>query len=410
MSAALTTALRTVLPHWAQRLLRQAFAAMQGGLALASLYQLALLASARRGAREPTAATTEGEPSSFVVLMPAHDEEGGIEAALRSLLACEYPRERLRPVVIADNCTDSTADRARRAGAEVWERTEPAKRGKGYALAWALERLWRLQQPIDAVVVLDADCLVSPNMLAAMDRALRGGAPAVQVSYLVDNPGESHASALRFAAFALIATVRPLGKQRLGLSCGLFGTGMAFRSDLLRSEPWSPTALVEDFDYHLRLVAAGQRVQFLPEAWVRSAMPASFAGSNQQQARWEKGKLQVIRRWSPRLIASGLARGDLNRAHAGFEQLIPPQSLIAAGSLACMGAGLALRSARLLALAGCTLAAQLTFVVAGLRLVGAPAQVYRALLAAPILIAGKLALYARLLAGGGPASWVRTER
>jgi 1,2-diacylglycerol 3-beta-glucosyltransferase len=410
MPAALTTALRTV-PHWAQRLLSQGFATLQGGLALASLYQLVLLAGARSAVREPTSeATSKGATSNFVVLMPAHDEERGIEAALRSLLACDYPRERVRPIVIADNCTDSTADRARRAGAEVWERIDAAKRGKGCALAWALERLWALQRPVDAVVVLDADCVASSNMLAAMDRALRAGAPAVQVSYLVDNPGESHASALRFAAFALMATVRPLGKQRLGLSCGLFGTGMAFESGLLRSEPWSPSALVEDFDYHLRLVAAGQRVQFVPDAWVRSAMPVSFASSNQQQARWEKGKLQVIRRWSLRLIASGLARRDLNRAHAGVEQLIPPQSLIAAGSLGCVGAGLALRSARLLALAGSTLAAQLTFVVYGLRLIGAPAQVYRALLAAPILIAGKLALYARLLGGGGPVSWVRTER
>jgi hypothetical protein len=346
----------------------------------------------------------------LVVLVPAHDEERGIGATLTSLSSSYYPEERCRTLVIADNCSDATAARAREAGAEVWERVNPDELGKGFALAWALDRLQAETDAFDAVVVLDADCLASPNMLTKIDDALRSGARAVQVSCEVGNPGDSHASALRFAAFALMGTVRPLGKRRLGLSCGLFGTGMAFTRELLSREPWTATGLAEDGEYHLRLVEAGERVEFIPGVWVRSAMPTSLGRSIEQQARWEKGKLELIHRWSPRLVASGLARRDVVRVHAGLEHLVPPQSLLAAGSLSSGLAGLLFGSKLLFRLSVATLTAQLAFVLGGLRIVRAPAEVYGALVIAPALILRKIALYARLAARRGPTSWVRAER
>jgi hypothetical protein len=386
--------------------------AFEGSLALATGYLLALLLAARN----PSTAVVD-DPSTilagrkrFVVLVPAHDEQEGIGATLESLMSCSYPDACRRIVVIADNCSDQTAVRARAAGAEVWERNDPLRRGKGFALGWALARLQAAGDDFDAIVIVDADCLVSPNMLSAMADRICHGAEAVQVSYVVGNSTASHASALRFAAFALMNTVRPLGKQQLGLSCGLFGTGMAFTSGLLNREPWSATSLAEDGEYHMRLVQAGERVEFVPEAWVRSDMPTSLGGGASQQARWEQGKLQLIRRWSPRLIASGLSKRDVMRIHTGLECLVPPQSLIVAGSIGSLCAGVGLGQRRLTLLSTATLTAQLAFVLGGLRRAQAPAHVYRALFAAPALIVGKLALYTRLAGGGGPTSWVRTER
>jgi hypothetical protein len=398
------------------------FFVVEGAVAVSTAYLLALLLAARGSQHdlaniqvarsEPsTSATSEADGRlRLVVLVPAHDEERGIRATLTSLASSCYPSDRYHAVVIADNCSDATAVRARDVGVEVWERFAPVERGKGFALAWALEHLQASVHAFDAVIVLDADCIVSPNMLSAIDTALRSGARAVQVSYQVGNPRDSAVSALRFAAFALMDTVRPLGKRRLGLSCGLFGTGMAFTRELLSREPWTATGLAEDGEYHLRLVEAGERVEFIPGAWVRSAMPTSLGRSIEQQARWEKGKLELIRRWSPRLVGSGLARRDIVRVHAGLEHLVPPQSLLAAGSLSSGLAGLLLGSRRLFRLSVATLAAQLTFVLGGLRIVGAPAEVYRALAIAPALISSKIALYARLLIRRGPTSWVRTER
>jgi cellulose synthase/poly-beta-1,6-N-acetylglucosamine synthase-like glycosyltransferase len=388
------------------------FIAVEGALALSSGYLLLLLLAAHDSARRPANAPA-GCPEAhlrFVVLIPAHDEQDGIQATLASLASCRYPVDRRRMIVIADNCTDATADCARRVGVEVWERDDRARVGKGFALEWALQRLQAGDDDFDVVVILDADCLASPNMLRAMEVRMCYGASAVQVSYVVGNPDASHASALRFAAFALMNTVRPMGKQRLGLSCGLFGTGMAFTRELLRREPWNAAGLAEDGEYHIRLVEAGERAEFISDAWVSSAMPTSLDRSASQQARWEDGKLQLIRRYSPRLVALGLARRDMVRLHAGLEYLVPPQSLIAAGSLGSAFAGLLLGSRRLMTLSAVTLSAQLAFVLMGLRLLGAPVRVYRALLIAPVLIVRKLALYVELLRGRGPTSWVRTER
>ncbi len=385
---------------------------LEGALALSSAYLLALLLAARREAKSSSGLPGAQRESELrlVVLIPAHNEQGGIQATLDALARCEYPFAARRTVVIADNCTDQTAERARSAGAEVWERVESAKRGKGQALRWAIERLKVDGSAFDGVVVLDADCIASSNLLAAINLRLGSGASALQVNYVVGNPHLSPASALRFGAFALMNTVRYLGKQRLGLSCGLAGTGMAFTRDLLDREPWRSTGLAEDGEYHMRLVLAGERVEFVKDAWVSSSMPTTLRGSSAQQARWEHGKLQLIGHWSPRLVSLGLAKRDPVRIHAGLESLVPPQSLITAGSLLSLFAGPLLGSKRLVALSALTLAAQATFVLAGLRLVRAPAQVYRALPTAPALIATKVALYGRLLGGRGPTSWQRTGR
>ena len=384
--------------------------ALQSLLALAAAYLLGLLAAAR-GERWRTAAEpTRGEQPRLVVLVPAHDEEAVIGPTLAALRAMEYPATAWRLVVIADNCSDGTAAVAYGAGAEIWERRDEERRGKGFALAWALERLLSEEDPFAGVVFVDADCLVSANLLSAVGARLDAGARALQVDYRAANPGASSAAALRFAGFAVGDTVRFLGKSRLGLSCGLVGTGMAFSRSLLAEVPWTTTGLVEDGEFHMRLVLAGERVEFAPEASVSQAVPTTHRESSSQQERWEKGKLELIRAWSGRLLASGLRRRDPQRLHAALETLVPPQSLLALGNFAGAGAGLLLRSRRLLALSIFSTLAQASFVLGGLRLVGAPAHVYRALLSAPALIVAKLGLYARLASGRGPSGWVRTAR
>jgi len=390
---------------------RRALLALQGTLTLSTLYLLGLLLAARSARRRTAPPAAAPDPNlRLAVLVPAHDEEAGIAATLAAMTGAAYPQEQRRLIVIADNCSDRTAEIAAAAGAEVWERNDPERRGKGFALIWALERLLALDDPFDAIVFVDADCTVSPNLLAAVDARLRAGGRALQVDYVAGNPEDSSASALRFAAFAVGDTVRFLGKERLGLSCGLVGTGMAFTRDLLERNPWTATGLVEDGEFHMRLVLAGERVEFVPEASVSQAVPTSLKASSSQQARWEMGKLQLIRRWSGRLVLAGLVKRDPLRLHAGLECLVPPQSAIAIGNLGSALAGLLLGSRRLLALSVFTTVAQGAFVLGGLRLVKAPAYVYRALLSAPALVANKIGLYGKLASGRGPTAWVRTER
>lgn len=378
-------------------------------LSLANGYLLTLLAAAAAGRRRAAAAPGEQPRLRFLVLVPAHDEAAVIAATLDRLLALDYPPELREIVVIADNCTDATARIAAGAGVRVFEREEPARPGKGRALAYALERAAR-EVEYDAVAVVDADCAASPNLLSALGARLAEGHPAAQADYVVANPERSASAGLRFAAFSLMNTVRPLGKTRLGLSCGLLGTGMAFRREVLEAVPWDAFSIVEDAEYHAKLVASGRRVVFVPEARVSSEMPASLAASADQQMRWEGGRGVTIRTTSPRLLRGALRHRDPVRLHAALEWAVPPQSLLLAGAIGVAAATAALRMRLLTGLVVLNLLAQAVFVVGGLVLVRAPAGVYRALALAPVLVAQKLLIYARLAAGGTPRSFVRTRR
>jgi 1,2-diacylglycerol 3-beta-glucosyltransferase len=388
-----------------RRALSGALLVAQAPLAAAWAYLLALLAAARPAPAPAPAAAT----GRVAVLVPAHDEGAGVADTVASLLGLDWPRDELDVVVVADNCSDDTAAHAAAAGARVLERREPWAPGKGRALAWALRRL-DVGRPPEAVVMVDADCVASPNLLRAFAARWAQGERAVQSRYLVANADAAPAAAARAAAFALAADVRSLGKDRLGLSCGLLGTGMGFTWDLLRTQPWGAFGLAEDAEQHLALVLAGERVRFVPEAAVHSPMPTTAEGVAGQESRWEAGKAALVRSFAPRLAIEGLRRRDPVRVHAAVELLVPPQSLLAAATAATgVAAAVVGRPAprrAALALAG----AQLLFVTAGMRRAGAPRQAWRGLALAPALVARKATIYARIVAGRGPSRWVRTVR
>lgn len=369
---------------------------------------LALLAAAARGGAQ--APPADGvRRMRFAVIVPARDEAASIGETLASLRALDYPPDRIEIIVVADNCVDDTAAVAAVAGATVWTRGGDADGGKGAALGWALARLGAERPDSDAAVVVDADCVVAPNLLTAIEAHLLAGANAVQAAYVVANPDASWPAGLRWASFSLMNVVRPQGKAALGLSAGLFGTGMAFTRELLARHPWAARSLLEDQEHHLALVADGERVAFAAETSVVSAMPTSLRASSNQQMRWDAGRARLARTWTPRLVASGLHRRDAAQLHAALEPLLPPQSLLlAANGAGCLLALRAGRAVRGMALAN--LAAQATFVVGGLAFVRAPAPVWRALVCAPALAAWKLQLLAKLWLGRGPTSWVRTDR
>jgi 1,2-diacylglycerol 3-beta-glucosyltransferase len=391
-----------------RRALARALLTAQAPFAGAWAYLLALLAAARpRSAPAPVA--RGGEPR-VAVLVPAHDEGAGVRATVTSLLALDWSADGLDVVVIADNCSDDTAAHATAAGARVLERADPDRPGKGRALAWALQRLGDGDPRPDAVVVVDADCTATPNLLRAFAARWRDGARAVQSRYLVANADASALTAARAAAFALAADVRSLGKDRLGLSCGLLGTGMGFTWELLREHPWDAFGLAEDVEHHLALVLAGERVRFVDEAAVLSDMPTTAGGAAGQQSRWEAGKAALVRRWTPRLVAAGLRERDPVRVHAGLELLVPPQSLLAGATVAGGGAALALGRRGPRRLAAAMAVAQVAFVAGGMRRAGAPRSAWRGLALAPALVVRKAILYVRIVAGRGPREWVRTER
>ncbi len=269
----------------------------------------------------------------FDVVVPAHDEARGICSTVASLLSVDYPHELFNVVVVADNCSDNTAQLAAEAGARVIVRDNPAEIGKGYALVEAFDRILE-EGRADAVVVVDADSVVSPNLLRAFAARLEGGARAVQADYGVANPDSSWRTRLMAIALSTVHTLRATSRQRLGLSAGLHGNGMCFSADLLREVPYRSFSIVEDLEFGIRLGEAGCAVHFAPEAQVHGAMPVRERGSRLQRQRWEQGRRQMARRHAWRLLRQGLRQRNWIALDLAFDLLVPPlATLVVVGAL-----------------------------------------------------------------------------
>ena len=214
--------------------------------------------------------------SRFLIVIPAHDEEPVISKAVESCLEVEYPRPLYNVLVIADNCSDETAKLARTAGAQVFERFDDTKKSKGHAIDDLIVRLEGNGEldAIDALVIVDADTVVSSRLLAFFDEHLRAGHDWIQVYYSVSNPDDSWRTQLLRYALSLFNGVMPLGKGRLGLGANLNGNGMCFSVKGLRRVPWHSHGLVEDLEYGWELRMAGEEVVFEPDVAVYGAMLA----------------------------------------------------------------------------------------------------------------------------------------
>lgn len=256
------------------------------------------LALTTLGWRRPTAATGGPPAHSFAVLIPAHDEEAVLATAVRSVRDVDYPAGLVRVLVVADNCTDRTAAVARQLGAEVLERTDPVKRGKGYALAAGIPAA--LAAGADAVLVLDADCELAPDALRRLDAALTAGAEVAQAEYVYRDPAGTPAGLVTVVGAAIENAVSA-GRAAGGLSVTLRGTGMAFRRAVLERVPWAAFGLTEDAEQSARLAAAGVRVRFVRGAEVRSDVPPTTDALWTQRRRWRAaltaGRAGGVERW-----------------------------------------------------------------------------------------------------------------
>lgn len=246
----------------------------------------------------------------LAVVIPAHDEEVLIERTVKSVLAAPGAD---RVIVVADNCSDRTAERAARAGAEVLVRTDSVNRGKGFALRYAFDHL--TAQGCNAALVIDADSVISANLPAAVIQRLAAGDEVVQARYEVANRTESPRTRLMQLAFLAFNVLRALGRERLGLSAGLFGNGFAVGERAMAL--FEANSIVEDLEFHLSLLRAGLRVAFAEEAVVWGEMPSGGSASGTQRARWEGGRLRMAR-----LRAGALLREILRGRFALVEPLV----------------------------------------------------------------------------------------
>jgi len=378
----------------------------------------AALLAAHRPARmphaaEPLAGVAPARLPRIAVLVPAHDEELLIGRLLESLARLTYPRARRDVYVVADNCADRTAEIVRATGwANVYERHDTARRGKGYALQDLLRHLEAAGNIYDAYVIVDADAVVDVRYLDHLAAAILRGARALQGQNTVLNTLDAPSTVLRWLALTLMNHVRPLGRNGLGASATLTGNGMCLTRDLLLAHPWQAHGATEDYQYYLTLVMAGERVRYVPEAVVRSEMPITFAQMRTQDVRWESRAPEQRRAgaaWA--LLAGALRHRDPVRLDALLELIVPPLSPLVAAVLACAVAGALLRAPLTFA-GGALLCASVAYYVgSALYLLRPPPAAYRALLHAPRFIAWKLwVLLALRRKHSRSGAWVRTTR
>jgi len=259
------------------------------------------------------------------VLVPAHDEAAIIRATLASITPQLLAGDRL--LVVADNCTDDTARLAREGGAEVVERLDTLRRGKGYALDFGVRHL--ADQPPEVVIVVDADCQVGEGAIDCLARRYHQVKRPVQALYLMRAPAGSGLK-VQVAEFAwrVKNLVRPRGWARLGLPCQLMGAGMAFGWHDLALINLANGHLVEDVKLGLDLCQQGKPPVFCPEALVTSQFPASQQGMNSQRTRWEHGHLGLMLADAPKRALAAISQRNGNLLAMTVDLLVPPLALL----------------------------------------------------------------------------------
>lgn len=362
--------------------------------------------------RAPPAALRSSRRLRFDIVVPAHDEAAAIQGVVANLRKLDWPADGFRVLVVADNCTDSTAALARKAGAEVLERNDTTRRGKGYALDFAFH-LSQVYAWADAVVVVDADTEVSANLLEAFAGRIDDGAKAIQAHYGVLNPQASWRTRLMAIAMAAFHRVRSRARERLQLSCGIRGNGWCVTHRLLRQVPYRAFSLTEDVEYGIDLGLAGHRVHYADEACVAGMMVSGEAAARTQRQRWEGGRLRLIRtRILPLLRAARDPDGGGVCLDLALDLLMPPLSYVAVNVAALMVlAAIALLwepFAQMWLWLGlvCGLVL-LLYVLRGWQLSGVGIRGLVDLARAPFFVLWKVLLMLRARA---PAAWVRTKR
>jgi cellulose synthase/poly-beta-1,6-N-acetylglucosamine synthase-like glycosyltransferase len=345
------------------------------------------------------------------VLVPAHNEALGIRGTIEALFSQLSPGDRL--VVIADNCSDETAQIARECGADVLERFDEERRGKGYALQAGLTHL-EARQPPDFVVVVDADCRLREGCLDSLvAQAARSGRP-VQGCYLMTPPSAPRPVDVVSALAVLVKNrVRPLALARLGLPCLITGSGAIFPGAALQARAFDGGNIVEDMQLAVDLAIAGFSPSYCDDAMLTAALPDQPAAFVSQRRRWEHGHLRTLSTQVPRLGLAFLRTGRVGLLAMLVDLAVPPLSLLVglnllvavvgllAGGFGVSWAPLAVSAVALGMLAGSIGLAWWCFARAWMPL--------RHLLSVPVYVLGKLPLYAQFVFRRERA-WVRTAR
>ena len=238
-----------------------------------------------------------GQEHRYAVMISARNEEEVIGELIASLKAQNYPKDKLDIYVVADNCTDRTADAAREAGAIVYERFDQVHKGKGFALGYLLHELRADvgESGYDGFFVFDADNIVDENFVAEMNKVFDTGDYAALTSYRNSkNFADNWISAGYGLWFMRETRFLNFPRMLLGTNCAISGTGFLISAGVVKENGgWPYHLLTEDIEFSANCALKGQRIGYCETAILYDEQPTTFRQSWDQRLRWSKGFYQV---------------------------------------------------------------------------------------------------------------------
>lgn len=248
----------------------------------------------------------------YAVLISARNEQAVIGNLLDSIARQTYERGSVTVFVVADNCTDETARVASEHGAVVFERFDTSRVGKGYALAWLMERIDERypDKPFDGYFVFDADNVLEESYIAEMNRTFSDGYEVVTSYRNSKNYGDNWISAGYALWFLRESQFLNRCRARLGTSAAVSGTGFLFsRRAIDECGGWHFFLLTEDIEFTIECVTRGWKIGYCEKAVLYDEQPTKFMQSWHQRLRWSRGYLQVFGKYGGRLVR-GMAHGS----------------------------------------------------------------------------------------------------
>ncbi len=346
------------------------------------------------------------ERPSVAVLIPAHNESLVITKTIQTILPQLLPQDQL--LVVADNCTDETANMARSLGANVVERFNTTLRGKGYALDHGIQYLHN--RPPQVVMIVDADCSLSAHFIQVLAQACLQLQRPVQSLDLMLAPANANLK-MKIAEFAWAVKnkVRPLGFKALGLPCQLMGTGMAFLWTDITKMSLANGHIAEDMKLGIDFCRAAKAAVFIPDVLVTSLFPQGEQATTTQRARWEHGHLGMIISEAPSLLLESLKSRNMQMFGLACDLIVPPLAVLVLLCVAVFIVSFIAQAQLALLLSSLLLAALTVAVLLAWLFFGRAIISFKQLCYAPIYAMIKIPLYIKFFLNR-QVEWVRSKR
>jgi cellulose synthase/poly-beta-1,6-N-acetylglucosamine synthase-like glycosyltransferase len=387
-------------------------------LTLLVLYQwllaiVAILSSEPRNAKPRKAAGGDRQQRKFTVLIPAHNEEISLPSTLQSLMEAKYPQELISIVVIADRCSDATSVVARNHGVMCLERRNGPP-GKGAAIAWAIEELRSDHAVFDALIVLDADTTIDAGLFEAFNEGLLAGHAVQQAYNYLSNPWQSPFTRLIAVTSVLRNSFFYGGKNHIGLSGMLTGTGMCFSRRIVEEHRWTAFSVGEDWEFSASLLLNSVKIYFNQSARVLAKESCNFRQASSQRLRWASGRYAVAANTAWKLFAAGVRLRRPYLVDAAATLVNPHYSTQAAlAVVAVAGAWLLSRQSEwhpLLVWSVLVFGALTAYLLLGVISTEAPVRTLLGIFLIPMFLPWRITIEVLGVLGYGRGYWVRTPR